>query len=352
MTNRVEFLDGLRGWACVVVIIAHSSETPRPVLTDKILSFLADGSFSVLVFFTISGFALSCVKPESVLKAVLARVPRLFLPTLCILQLGWLLDDRKPVNFVFYPFLLLTQWFFLSEKPAPFLPHDALHSFWLASRFGQTWTMQPEIHGSFFVFFWKLVHHKLRCPWAVLAAITLVLVVTDYFIVFFVIGFVLEHFWVSVNNEVLGLPVLFVSLALHYPPLYVAPGAVVLVTQMFAVLRIGTLFFAIKHSALLRRGLECRFSKFIGVTSFGAYLFHKLIIWMLYDYAYPHPTQDFLAATWVRYMHTAIVLVTSFGCSAMFTPIERRINAKVKDCVAWMMDTAPKPPQEVVEMIA
>jgi len=116
-----------------------------------VLSPLADGSFSVLLFFTVSGFALSCIHEHNLLKHALARFPRLFLPCLCFLQLGWLLDNRTLAGFFMFPYLLLSQWYLLSEKQAPFLP--PVTSFWLASRFGQTWTMLPELRGSFFLFF-------------------------------------------------------------------------------------------------------------------------------------------------------------------------------------------------------
>ena len=81
-SSRVTFLDGVRGWASLVVLIGHLSYVAilsTPILEfnkDRLLidiasydilgflsfvlvRFLTDGHLAVLVFFVLSGYALS-----------------------------------------------------------------------------------------------------------------------------------------------------------------------------------------------------------------------------------------------------------------------------------------------------
>src|SRR5262245_18101207 len=64
-TKRFLFLDGLRGWAAVVVLFHHVFVDGLPandVMADKTLwakIFLMNGTFAVCLFFVISGFSLS-----------------------------------------------------------------------------------------------------------------------------------------------------------------------------------------------------------------------------------------------------------------------------------------------------
>lgn len=338
--TRFLFLDGLRGWACVAVVILHTTKDGASRgIVERMLGIFYDGSFSVLLFFTISGFALASItEPDRVLRAVIARLPRLWLPTFVVLQLGWLIDSRVIKDFFLYPFLLLTQSFLMSPRPAPFLPEKDMHSWWLLTRFGQMWTMMPEIHGSLFVFFWTLVRHRIRFEWAALAGITVLFIISDYLVAFFILGFVFHTFWKLGSRNDIGLLSLAASVLAFYAPILIVSICPMpieceeLINQLFSVLRICFIFLAVRECEFVRRFLECRLSVFLGNISFSVYLCHNVVQCSLFDYAYARPT-----LVLERYAHASLTLTLSILFGAAFTPFERFLNRRIKDGVNYML---------------
>jgi peptidoglycan/LPS O-acetylase OafA/YrhL len=95
---RVEYLDGLRGWASLSVAFAHIVSMPLygDVLGLRIfpIALFANGSFMVVLFFVLSGDALSTQywrRPgvKSVFRQLVKRYPRLTVPVVaaCLLTL-------------------------------------------------------------------------------------------------------------------------------------------------------------------------------------------------------------------------------------------------------------------------
>ena len=62
LTQRLKFLDGLRGWAALVVLVGHALFAfPMPIMAALHADYWRpfSGRFAVCVFFLVSGFALS-----------------------------------------------------------------------------------------------------------------------------------------------------------------------------------------------------------------------------------------------------------------------------------------------------
>ena len=62
LTQRLKFLDGLRGWAALVVLVGHALFAfPMPIMAALHADYWRpfSGGFAVCVFFLVSGFALS-----------------------------------------------------------------------------------------------------------------------------------------------------------------------------------------------------------------------------------------------------------------------------------------------------
>ena len=75
-TMRIDYLDGVRGWASLMVLLFHAFwETfgnVLPVFRNPVTAFLLDGHLAVFVFFVLSGDALSTAwfsRPSSGLLA-------------------------------------------------------------------------------------------------------------------------------------------------------------------------------------------------------------------------------------------------------------------------------------------
>lgn len=116
--SDTSYLNGLRGIAAVIVVLQHTSEEYYPenhgcygdgppeedhYIQLPFLRLISNGSFSVALFFVISGFALSygCLRKihagnaEAAIAAmpssIVRRPIRLFLPILAVYVLSWIL---------------------------------------------------------------------------------------------------------------------------------------------------------------------------------------------------------------------------------------------------------------------
>jgi len=97
---RLECIDGLRGWAALVVVLSHLwGQFARHVVTTydhPFLRIISDGHLSVLIFFVLSGVALSLrftrnPQPVSLVGLMAARYVRLVVPILATTLIVYLL---------------------------------------------------------------------------------------------------------------------------------------------------------------------------------------------------------------------------------------------------------------------
>lgn len=98
--SRLIFLDGIRGWASLSVVLYHL--LPTFILTNEQQATLRwlmppmDGALAVYVFFVVSGFSLSIAYVRSSSKRGIAslavrRYPRLAIPVLAASVIGYLM---------------------------------------------------------------------------------------------------------------------------------------------------------------------------------------------------------------------------------------------------------------------
>ncbi|MEC5161185.1 peptidoglycan/LPS O-acetylase OafA/YrhL [Janthinobacterium sp. CG_23.3] len=97
---RLVCLDGLRGWAAVMVVLSHLwgqfARHLAPFYDQPLLRLVSDGHLAVLIFFVLSGVALSLRfvrRPQrvSLVGLVAARYVRLMVPVLATTLLVYLL---------------------------------------------------------------------------------------------------------------------------------------------------------------------------------------------------------------------------------------------------------------------
>lgn len=163
---RETYLDGLRGWAALVVVLCHAGEVFWPTWHPGFFPLLTDGSFSVFIFFVLSGYVLSVGffrtgERRAVVDLALRRYPRLTVPifaasclAMVLMALGWMRnipaskvagsEGWLPIVYTFTPTVA-----------------DVLHfSFWrvyvdgspASSYDAPLWTMPVEMQGSILVF--------------------------------------------------------------------------------------------------------------------------------------------------------------------------------------------------------
>lgn len=181
--SETSYLNGLRGIAAVVVVLQHITELfypenhgcygdggeglePDHYIQLPFLKLILMGSFSVTLFFVISGFALTygplrkihAGNPEAAIasmpSSIFRRPIRLFLPILPLYMFSWILiqvwfvwdigsggPGAKQDNFFIEMWVGFKHWLLIDTSP-----------YVIAYYFPQGWTLHDEHMGSLLVF--------------------------------------------------------------------------------------------------------------------------------------------------------------------------------------------------------
>jgi peptidoglycan/LPS O-acetylase OafA/YrhL len=168
--GRLRFLDGLRGWAALVVVIYHSTwelfKGYAPAVQTTKPGLLNDGKLAVYVFFVLSGLVLSypylsTMRHSQLTKLALRRYLRLTIPiatasllVLVALKTGWF--HHQQANAIvhsdgwlgtFYQFTPSVWGWTRFSLYDVFFHYDKATSYDIV-----LWTMAYELAGSFLVF--------------------------------------------------------------------------------------------------------------------------------------------------------------------------------------------------------
>jgi peptidoglycan/LPS O-acetylase OafA/YrhL len=185
--ERIDALDGLRGWAALMVVAYHlvweSFGAVAPGLRNPLFALLLNGPLAVAIFFILSGAALSVSYfggggERAVLVTAAKRYTRLTIPILASSLLVWLLMREGFIaTRQAAPILGRQDWMgsFLTDVPASF----AYVLKWsLAGVYGMPdarhavnpflWTMHYEAWGSILVFAVLLLFRRAGQPFRLL----------------------------------------------------------------------------------------------------------------------------------------------------------------------------------------
>ncbi len=201
--DRLQFLDGMRGWGALAVVLYHCFVDGFPAGPWAAMHLWRlppfNATLAVTLFFMISGYALSVAFVRTRDRVALARLAigryvRLVVP----------IAAACAVVFVLLKAGLIAAW---QERPAPFdgmLRFDpsaldlVAFAFWrvffdysVATTFiGPLWTMQVELFGSFLVFGLLAVLGRFRHRVIVFALLFVVLLAARSFYCLFVAGLI------------------------------------------------------------------------------------------------------------------------------------------------------------------
>jgi peptidoglycan/LPS O-acetylase OafA/YrhL len=318
--ERLEYLDGLRGWMALVVVLthlfgtylieakqldAHGAGWLNFLFDWTPLGALGNGKQAVYVFFAISGVALSypvlrSAKPAATLAAMAAyRYPRLMIPVLVSCVLAWLLlASGLFFNARAAQYLADGKWWAeLYNFPPDFadmLTYALWRAFGYEPRSWNTvlWTMKAELNGSFLLFALLALAQWRRLR--LLVALGLVVWCANTasdgaYLVGFIVGYGLAELLIEIERSpALRLRVdraawlgwIFLALALagatfkgsHW--LGADGSDFRLQYNATAALAVCGVILARPMQVLLSN----RLSRFLGRISFGLYLTHLLVI--------------------------------------------------------------------------
>jgi peptidoglycan/LPS O-acetylase OafA/YrhL len=375
-------LEGLRGLAALFVVLSHLSATffrddfqrfyaailtwlwPFNVLVRLISTAPFNGRFSVWVFWTLSGFALSYrffvlrdVEHSArsrfyLLDAALRRFPRLLLPVVvatlfsyALLKLG--LMANKEVAQTILPNGQVNTWLASAYDFTPRF-RDALTSAFWTTFFSPhvlpvydppLWTMKRELLGSFFIFGFLALFGRVSWRWSLYLTAGLVFIVLhQIWIDAFVAGIVLCDLRVNHLEDIRRRA----SLRLRWVEFF-RRSHVVAVAGVLALLAligycsqrtiigvdsdpqadISYIFLAflaillVQFSAPIKAVLSNAFWAFIGKISFGIYICHFPFI-MSFScrfYSWLEPQLGHVASAWIT---GALTLPCVIGLGTVF----------------------------------
>ncbi|MCW2573757.1 MAG: acyltransferase 3 [Frankiales bacterium] len=341
---RLHYLDGLRGWAALAVVVFHSTwesfKDYTPGVRTSAVGLVNDGKLAVYVFFVLSGLVLAHPYLRTgdlrvVQTTALRRYARLVIPiigasllALVMMRLGWLYNVQAS------QIVGSRGWLGSFYQQAPTIGSWAKFAFynvffhydWAPSYDIVLWTMPYELAGSFLVFgMLALAGSSLKARLVWYAAMAVICFHEQPTLLSFVVGVALAEFAVSPFyrriahrpwGDVAGIALLAaaftgsVLLRGVYSPKICAALALFVVAS--AVL-----------SRLLRGLLQTRVSQFLGRVSFPLYLIHSLVICGPSAMLIIH--LDHLG--WSR--HAVVATVAPFTIAAsllaawLFSPVER-----------------------------
>ena len=350
-------LDGLRGVAAMVVVFSHFAAAFVPWLNpvsgalplwvvDTPLGILINGTFSVSVFFVLSGYVVSRAASrgaDPLYVNVVLRYLRLALPSAASTVLAWGLLTLFPRATEQVYAILPHGWLFtLYHGAIPGIGNaleDGLAGVFLHGTSlwnGALWTMQLEAKASFAIY---LVYALPKGRWRTLAGsiCAIISLVKPYYLGFTLGGWILSRqqagkplrapVWPTLAwGILLGFPAFGFSERVGLPrlPGFLKPGVFnSAVPQLAAAL----IFLAILSSPSIQERLSGPVCRFLGRVSFPLYLVHLPLLLTVF------------AALYVRFharWQTTILLVAFIATSLLLaTLVEALVDRPILDGIAW-----------------
>ncbi|MDR1106745.1 MAG: acyltransferase family protein, partial [Treponema sp.] len=171
--NRINYLDGLRGWSALIACMGHTALTftydvpnqPRFLtnLQNGYFRLLLDGGLSVKIFFVLSGIVLSMafIKKSDFTKLaamIIKRIPRLGIPIFSMALIShFLMKSSLMFNFKAIDVLGKNTWlswcYNFDSSLFKVIGYTFLSTFFGSGNPYSTalWTMPHEMLGSIFV---------------------------------------------------------------------------------------------------------------------------------------------------------------------------------------------------------
>jgi len=299
MTGRVHYLDGVRGWAALAVLLYHAYWECFGVLFPEFkhgaLALLCNGPLAVSVFFVLSGDALltpflASRNIEVLRTTSFRRYTRLSTPIAlaCLLsfgamKLGWLAnaeaarvvhrEDWLGSFLQFQPsFAFLVKYvsygvYFDTAEPRAYIPF--------------LWTMSIEMLGSALIFLFGLQMERLKSPARVALFIALVLYACKSYYALFFLGA-----WFSIlrargvlprqpNWGTRGLSLSLLAMAFWSCARSPDIGSDSL---WMNAARAAAIMGAVHLNGDLIALMSSRLSRFMGQISFALYLVHFVVL--------------------------------------------------------------------------
>lgn len=366
MSRRIEWIDGLRGIACLGVFVYHFIRYVFPAtysgflsdvkvcdmemyLANNPLSIIVNGNFYVCLFFVISAFVLSMQVSKNNNKREIAmislkRYPRLAIPVFIIGIISFIIgklllfvgiDAQIPAQnlsvFRLIKVLLFDTWFIGSQ--------EVLSVFWMLSIL---------FYGSFITIIIASIVSSVKKPYSIiiLCMCSVFISMINMYYLSFSLGIFLQYIYENRKEQIESLRdsksfkkyfliifILFIGiLAGGYPSflLYpltdvnsfdsgvyeifrIFPDIIYFSSNLFHIIGAGFILFLVMISNNLQKFLSFRLVQFFGKISFSLYIIHKLVLYLIFPIIFKYGTTaaSYAMISLILFIISALVVVFS-----------------------------------------
>ena len=338
--QRVGFLDGIRGWAAMVVLFCHMTmmflSLSTPEYNNVFFRAFNNGPFAILVFFVLSGYALSMsqlnFERRNLALAVVTRYFRLAIPIIVTSLIAYLLLK----NGFFFNLEAATTpetsigWlgtFYLFPpsflKMLEFSSFDVFFSYNPASTYNSSlWTMPVEIFGSFMIYiFLGIFRTSGRVYWHIAIVLAIALLVVNPAFSCFIFGYLIAELNLRIlDNESKIIEAVSTSFFIIIVVLLaVRPRS----DGMLGCLMAASLVLSVSYSSSLKNFFSNSISSFLGKISFPLYLIQIPVICSWSSWLFlrlPEWGINGLLASNINLLTTVMITIV---CAYLLLPVER-----------------------------
>ncbi|HEV7407063.1 MAG TPA: acyltransferase [Bradyrhizobium sp.] len=329
--RRLKFLDGLRGWGAVFVLLYHVFSDGLPVddTFGARLAYLVpfNGTLAVLVFFAVSGFSLSVRyladgEVSAWLKIAAGRYLRLAIPIFA----ACLIVHVAMISGILDPSAARLPKFVESLNFDPTIGHllrfsllDVFFDYRAAQTYiGPLWTMSIELLGSFIVLLAIVIVRPLPGRSAILIVLAFLFVVlaptgNSAMLALFPLGAAMADWfnrgWIDAIPKWTACILLLVGC--------VVPGALPFTVFNWGIIATSALMLGCMAIPQIRSFLSGAFSSELGRISFPLYLMHGPAMHIIGEPL----TRSVGASTALRFGIDVLVVVASVGAAYAFLPV-------------------------------
>lgn len=357
--TRLSEIDGLRGWAALIVVLFHFIEEMfshvEPSLKTPLLASILDGRLPVMIFFILSGDALSSAyfnkrDVSTVDRLLVKRYLRLTIPIFLSCLLVFILMRAGFVYHVEAARILhreewLGQFLQIDTSVGRLIKYSFIDVY-TAHALGKSfnpmlWTMSAEIVGSMMIFLTCYAWQRMRHPVVTVVAVAVLLMTLGSMYSLFFVGMALSH----------ARRVGFLDQLRSAPPAkrltWIAAAAAVVLNAVFWFYRVF-IFFDMLLAVLvvvtvysnnhMRAVFSNGFSRYLGDISFPLYLTHfsVLISVLSYGVVTTHRIHGEILLSNV-YLWIICSLLLAFALATIFRLIEKRILLSTDKAVVGVL---------------
>lgn len=326
MTEKINYLDGLRGVAAINVMIMHFFIilVPAMIYSDRMpshmgnleqifsstpLGLIGAGNFSVCIFFVLSGYVLTQKyfknrDKKIIISGAMRRYIRLFVPVLAVTILSFLMASTGVFHYYIETVMVSgnnnydNYWTF-----TPDIVDAVKQAVWGSFFTGDDtynpvlWTMTTEFYGSMLVFAMALMFGVQRNRWTFYLA-AFVLFFNSYYFAFIIgMGFadmfnsktsIFKTNIFKTDNKIILSIILFSGLFLGSYPIgtvtnnslyaFLNNGLFEIPKLTYHILGAGMIMYVLLNSRWLKQVFSSPVPVFLGKISYSLYLIHFLII--------------------------------------------------------------------------